>query len=127
MTTRPPHKVELPKPTATTAAVTTTATTTTTAVAAAAAAAAAAECAHLTQLLTLSNELDALVDGNNDNSTLVNGNDAIDPAVAAAADMADWQARCVELEWSLHKFREQAQSIREMLREKVSTSALDIL
>ena len=30
-----------------------------------------------------------------------------------------WQARCLELEWSLQKFRDQAQNIREMLREKV--------
>jgi len=36
-----------------------------------------------------------------------------DPTVA-------WQTRCVELEWSLQRFRDQAQSIRELLREKVS-------
>ncbi len=52
-------------------------------------------------------------------------------AYAKTADTADgsadqisrteeaWQARCMELEWSLQKFRDQAQNIREMLREKV--------
>lgn len=34
-----------------------------------------------------------------------------------------WQARCVELEWSLQKFRDQAQNIREMLREKVGPNS----
>ena len=31
-----------------------------------------------------------------------------------------WQTRCVELEFALQKFRDQAQTIRELLREKVS-------
>ena len=35
-------------------------------------------------------------------------------------DQVAWQTRCVELEESLQKFRDQAQNIREMLREKVS-------
>ena len=30
-----------------------------------------------------------------------------------------WQGRCMELEESLQKFRDQAQNIRELLREKV--------
>ena len=33
---------------------------------------------------------------------------------------AVWAARCAELEMSLQRFRDQAQNIREMLREKVS-------
>ena len=47
---------------------------------------------------------------------------AKDPPAAAAVEDGGgdaWQARCVELEWSLQKFREQAQNIREMLRDKV--------
>jgi hypothetical protein len=34
-----------------------------------------------------------------------------------------WQSRCAELEWSLQRFRDQAQNIRELLREKVSQAA----
>ena len=37
------------------------------------------------------------------------------------ADPICWQTRCVHLEMSLQKFRDQAQSIRELLREKVGT------
>lgn len=33
---------------------------------------------------------------------------------------SEWQARCVELEMALQRFRDQAQNIRELLREKVS-------
>ena len=33
---------------------------------------------------------------------------------------SEWQARCVELELALQRFRDQAQNIRELLREKVS-------
>ena len=32
---------------------------------------------------------------------------------------SEWQARCVELEMALQRFRDQAQNIRELLREKV--------
>ncbi len=43
------------------------------------------------------------------------------PAAATGGRTEDaWQSRCLELEWSLQKFRDQAQNIREMLREKVS-------
>ena len=35
-------------------------------------------------------------------------------------DITCWQTRCVELEFALQKFRDQAQTIRELLREKVS-------
>ncbi len=38
---------------------------------------------------------------------------------AAPADSPHWQARCIELEDSLQKFRDQAHGIRELLREKV--------
>ena len=40
---------------------------------------------------------------------------------ASTGDNKDttWQARCIELELSLQKFRDQAQNIRELLREKV--------
>ena len=38
---------------------------------------------------------------------------------ALSAPEALWQGRCVELEESLQKFRDQAQNIRELLREKV--------
>ena len=34
-------------------------------------------------------------------------------------DSLAWQTKCFELESSMQKFREQAQNIREMLREKV--------
>ena len=34
---------------------------------------------------------------------------------------SEWQARCVELELALQRFRDQAQNIRELLREKVSS------
>jgi len=36
---------------------------------------------------------------------------------------SEWQARCVELELALQRFRDQAQNIRELLREKVRTEA----
>ena len=32
---------------------------------------------------------------------------------------AEWQARCVELELALQKFRDQAHNIRKLLRDKV--------
>ena len=32
---------------------------------------------------------------------------------------ADWQARCIELELALQKFRDQAHNIRKLLRDKV--------
>ena len=35
-----------------------------------------------------------------------------------------WQTRCVELEFALQKFRDQAQTIRELLREKVRITTL---
>ena len=35
-----------------------------------------------------------------------------------------WQTRCVELEFALQKFRDQAQTIRELLREKVRNRSL---
>jgi hypothetical protein len=34
---------------------------------------------------------------------------------------SEWQARCVELEMALQRFRDQAQNIRELLREKVGS------
>ena len=34
---------------------------------------------------------------------------------------AEWQARCIELELALQKFRDQAHNIRKLLRDKVST------
>ena len=33
---------------------------------------------------------------------------------------AEWQARCIELELALQKFRDQAHNIRKLLRDKVS-------
>ena len=39
-----------------------------------------------------------------------------------SATEALWQGRCMELEESLEKFRDQAQNIRELLREKVRLS-----
>lgn len=33
---------------------------------------------------------------------------------------AEWQARCIELEMALQKFRDQAHNIRKLLRDKVS-------
>ena len=42
-----------------------------------------------------------------------------DSAAGARASEAMWQGRCIELEESLQKFRDQAQNIRELLREKV--------
>lgn len=46
------------------------------------------------------------------------------PQPDGAADLeldpaACWQSRCMELEFSLQRFRDQAQSIRELLRDKV--------
>ena len=35
-----------------------------------------------------------------------------------------WRARCLELEVSLQKFRDQAQRIREILRDKVRIKSL---
>ena len=35
---------------------------------------------------------------------------------------AEWQARCIELELALQKFRDQAHNIRKLLRDKVSNS-----
>ncbi len=35
---------------------------------------------------------------------------------------SEWQARCIELEMALQRFRDQAQNIRELLREKVGHS-----
>jgi hypothetical protein len=41
---------------------------------------------------------------------------------------SEWQARCMELEMALQRFRDQAQNIRELLREKVrSKSAFAML
>ena len=34
-------------------------------------------------------------------------------------ETADWQARCIELELALQKFRDQAHNIRKLLRDKV--------
>jgi hypothetical protein len=48
--------------------------------------------------------------------------DAVAAEEEAQEDPANesvWQARCIELEDSLQKFREQASNIRELLREKV--------
>ena len=42
-------------------------------------------------------------------------------------DQGAWQTRCVELEESLQKFRDQAQNIREMLREKVRSEKKNTL
>lgn len=42
-----------------------------------------------------------------------------DDAASTKTDVICWQTRCVHLEMSLQKFRDQAQSIRELLREKV--------
>ena len=33
---------------------------------------------------------------------------------------SEWQARCIELELALQKFRDQAHNIRKLLRDKVS-------
>ena len=38
-----------------------------------------------------------------------------------------WQTRCVELEFALQKFRDQAQTIRELLREKVRYLNIDLV
>ena len=37
---------------------------------------------------------------------------------------AEWQARCIELELALQKFRDQAHNIRKLLRDKVSQTIL---
>ena len=42
-----------------------------------------------------------------------------DLAAATGASDAMWQGRCIELEESLQKFRDQAENIRELLGEKV--------
>ena len=42
-----------------------------------------------------------------------------DLAAATGASDAMWQGRCIELEESMQKFRDQAQNIRELLGEKV--------
>ena len=36
------------------------------------------------------------------------------------ASESEWQARCIELELALQKFRDQAHNIRKLLRDKVS-------
>ena len=38
---------------------------------------------------------------------------------------AEWQARCIELELALQKFRDQAHNIRKLLRDKVSQTILN--
>ena len=38
---------------------------------------------------------------------------------------AEWQARCIELELALQKFRDQAHNIRKLLRDKVSQTKFD--
>ncbi len=54
------------------------------------------------------------------------GGDAYDETCQTWVDISkpktesEWQARCVELELALQRFRDQAQNIRELLREKVS-------
>ena len=40
------------------------------------------------------------------------------------ATQEEWQARCVELELALQKFRDQAHNIRKLLRDKVSHESL---
>ena len=40
-------------------------------------------------------------------------------ATATGASDAMWQGRCIELEESMQKFRDQAENIRELLGEKV--------
>ena len=42
-----------------------------------------------------------------------------DLAAATGASDAMWQGRCIELEESMQKFRDQAENIRELLGEKV--------
>ena len=37
---------------------------------------------------------------------------------------AEWQARCIELELALQKFRDQAHNIRKLLRDKVRENIL---
>ena len=39
---------------------------------------------------------------------------------------AEWQARCIELELALQKFRDQAHNIRKLLRDKVRLLLIDI-
>ena len=39
---------------------------------------------------------------------------------------AEWQARCIELELALQKFRDQAHNIRKLLRDKVSEQDFDL-
>ena len=51
------------------------------------------------------------------------GNTAI-AAAAGGDDVTCWQTRCVELEYALQKFRDQAQTIRELLRDKVGQFCL---
>ena len=40
---------------------------------------------------------------------------------------AEWQARCIELELALQKFRDQAHNIRKLLRDKVSEQDFDLI
>ena len=50
-----------------------------------------------------------------------------DKADGLPASEAEWQARCIELELALQKFRDQAHNIRKLLRDKVSTNTSDDL
>ena len=40
---------------------------------------------------------------------------------------SEWQARCIELELALQKFRDQAHNIRKLLRDKVSPFLLQFI
>jgi hypothetical protein len=47
----------------------------------------------------------------------------IDELVKLPVSESEWQARCIELESALQKFRDQAHNIRKLLRDKVSNNS----
>jgi len=107
--------------------------------------AATASDARLSELFQLSDTLDMLAELKTPNGNRSFGeaaaaafsgdsspSSATSEAAAAPTSNAEaggqedpWQSRCAELEWSLQRFRDQAQNIRELLREKVSGGRKD--
>ena len=61
---------------------------------------------------------DAGLEGPDGAQEEVSGGVLVKPEKAPVTE-AEWQARCVELEMSLQKFRDQAHNIRKLLRDKV--------
>nr|XP_053628606.1 uncharacterized protein LOC128685997 [Cherax quadricarinatus] len=82
---------------------------------------------HRSSLPSVLSELAGEVDGVAD--LLTDDDDGLGPGpmVWGGDEVVNWQERCLELELSLQRFRDQAGKIRELLREKVSYSFFNCL